>query len=114
MHGPWGNDVTTVSKTFTLATGVSSCTVSWRSWSISSRDNEYDSLYLDGTQAWTPPMNTGTSVGRTMDAKANWATYEQSYCWGGCTWYSYIDVSQTVDCSVHHLPGRHQPSGGLL
>jgi hypothetical protein len=98
MHGPWGNDVRTVSKTFPLASGVSSCTVSWRSWGISSRDNEIDSVLLDGNQVWSMRMNTGTS-GRTADAKANWANYEQSYCWAGCNWYRYVDVSHSVPCS---------------
>ena len=40
MNCPWGNNVTTVSKMCTQATGVSSCMVSWRGWSIGWDDSD--------------------------------------------------------------------------
>ena len=57
VHGPWGNDATDVSKTITIPVGIAFCEVSWRSWAIDSRDNEVDSLLIDGEEVWSVPIN---------------------------------------------------------
>ena len=53
MHGPWGNDNTVNSRDITIPPGIVECEVSWRSWAIDSRDNEEDSVWIDGTQVWS-------------------------------------------------------------
>ena len=52
VHGPWGNDARDVSRSVTVPAGVSSCTVSWRSYARGSRDNEADTLELNGVEVW--------------------------------------------------------------
>ena len=57
VHGPWGNDATDVSLEVTIPEGLTKCEVSWRSWAIDSRDNEVDSLLIDGEEVWSVPIN---------------------------------------------------------
>jgi hypothetical protein len=52
VHGPWGNDCTDVSIDVTIPAGNTECEVSWVSWAIDSRDNEVDSVQLDGVEVW--------------------------------------------------------------
>ena len=53
VHGPWGNDVTDVSIDFELPSEILQCEISWRSWAVDSRDNEIDSVLVDGAQVWS-------------------------------------------------------------
>lgn len=53
VHGPWGSDVTSVTNTVDIPSGISECEVSWRSWAIGSRDQEYDRVSIDGTEVWS-------------------------------------------------------------
>ena len=57
VHGPYGNDVTDVTREITIPPGVSSCEVTWRSWAIDSRDNEVDSVTIDGVEAWSQAVS---------------------------------------------------------
>jgi len=97
MHGPWGNDVTSVSKTFTVPAGASTCQFTWDSWGFSSRDNEVDSVTIGGTQVWSQSMAAGS--GSTTNG-AEVQTYLGSYCWGSCSSYTLkYSNSATVSCS---------------
>jgi hypothetical protein len=49
VHGPWGRDVTRASISIPVPAGAFQCVVSWRSWSIDSRDGETDRVLVDGT-----------------------------------------------------------------
>ena len=52
VHGPWGSDNKAAALTVSVPSHVSECTVSWKSWAISTRDSEADSVKIDGTQVW--------------------------------------------------------------
>jgi hypothetical protein len=53
VHGPWGNNVKSISKTFEIPSGVYSCRVQWKSWSIHSRDGKPDSLHINDKEVWS-------------------------------------------------------------
>ena len=52
VHGPWGNDATDVSIEITIPADLYHCEVKWRSWAIDSRDNEIDSVLINGEEVW--------------------------------------------------------------
>lgn len=51
--GPWGNDCTDVSIQINIPADITSCEVSWTSWAIDSRDDELDSVQIDGVEVWS-------------------------------------------------------------
>lgn len=52
VHGPWGSECLHVSKTVAIPPQISQCQVSWRSWSLGSRDREIDRVLIDGSEVW--------------------------------------------------------------
>eukprot|EP01065_Artemidia_motanka_P032114 TRINITY_DN39166_c0_g1_i1.p1 TRINITY_DN39166_c0_g1~~TRINITY_DN39166_c0_g1_i1.p1 ORF type:complete len:3092 (+),score=891.72 TRINITY_DN39166_c0_g1_i1:58-9333(+) len=68
VHGPFDHRVKSVSKTFYLPASATTCTVKYRSWSLYTRDNEENQLWLDGTKVWySAPghVQSGCSTGWT-------------------------------------------------
>ena len=63
VHGPWGNDATDVSIDISIPAGFSECEVSWVSWAIDSRDNEVDSVQIDGVEVWANAARCWNSAG---------------------------------------------------
>lgn len=59
VHGPWGNDCKTATLRVPVPPAVERCTVSWRSWYVDSRDNEVDSVYIDGKKVWSQKAHFG-------------------------------------------------------
>ena len=55
VHGPWGNDCTSVSIELPVPADMGECEVSWVSWAIDSRDGEVDSVNIDGVEVWANP-----------------------------------------------------------
>ena len=52
VHGGWGNNARDVSMSLEIPAGIKSCTVSWRSYARGSRDDEDDTLTLNGVEVW--------------------------------------------------------------
>ena len=103
VHGPWGNSVRDVHKTFSIGAGVTHCTVSWRSWSIDSRDNEWDRVFVDESEVWADQVTYSGAEGWTQcceDFPQHWDTGSDIH---------FIDVSVLVPCSgslvVHFTSG---------
>lgn len=92
VHGPWGNDVTEVSKSFAIPSDATQCTVSWRSWAINTRDGEHDKVFIDGQLVWDQAAHYG---GCTDGWETGPADFPNAG-WGGVCFY---DVSKTVPCS---------------
>ena len=93
VHGPWGNDVQHVERLIGLPPGSGTCHVSWRSWSIDSRDREEDRVIIDGEKVWASLANyqcDGWSHGP--------ADFPLQH-WGGSTDVCYNDVRVHVPCS---------------
>ena len=93
VHGPWGNDVQHVERLIGLPPGSGTCYVSWRSWSIDSRDREEDRVIIDGEKVWASLANyqcDGWSHGP--------ADFPLQH-WGGSTDVCYNDVRVHVPCS---------------
>eukprot|EP01050_Picozoa_sp_SAG11_P017922 SAG11_NODE_2638_length_3142_cov_17.327637_3_plen_96_part_00 len=63
VHGPWGNDATDVTISVPVPEGITSCEVSWRSWAIDSRDNEIDSVRINGEEVWSAAARCWGSAG---------------------------------------------------
>ena len=89
MHGPWGNNVRQVSTHFRAPladhAGLSisnGCQITWRSWSMRSRDGEEDRLRVDGQIVWR--------LAARSDCSGGWTRHADSSC--------YIDVSVGVPC----------------
>lgn len=59
MHGPWGNELKEVTRTWDVL-GGNKCTVSWTSYGMHSRDHEWDRLYINGDKVWEKQMTGGT------------------------------------------------------
>ena len=51
VHGPYGNDVTDVEIDIEVPAGVTRCEITWKSWSIDSRDNEADRLIIRDSES---------------------------------------------------------------
>lgn len=102
VHGPWGNNVRDVVRTIPIPQGVTSCTVSWRSWSADSRDNEWDHVNVNGVQVWAQqahytcpaPWITCHYVNGNPSAWCDdWPFQHSNYA------TCYIDQTVEVDCS---------------
>jgi len=59
MHGPWGNELKEVTRTWDVL-GGNKCTVSWTSYGMHSRDSEWDRLFINGDKVWEKQMRGGT------------------------------------------------------
>ena len=71
VHGPWGNDVTEVTRSVVVPVGTAYCEVSWRSWITDSRDNEQDRLLLDGNLVWSKTAS-GNCAGGWEHGPSDW------------------------------------------
>lgn len=58
MHGPWGNELREVTKEFDVL-GGNDCTLSWTSYGMHSRDNEWDRVFVNGEKVWEHQMRGG-------------------------------------------------------
>eukprot|EP00937_MAST-01D_sp_MAST-1D-sp2_P005379 g5379.t1 len=58
MHGPWGNDVRSVERTFQIDgnTCDAQCTVSWVQYGEHTRDNEWDRVYVNDVEVGSIQM----------------------------------------------------------
>ena len=94
VHGPWGSDVRSVTRQIQIPPGSSAtCQVSWRSWSIDSRDNEEDRVVIDGQRVWGQQAQHGCSAPWVRGP----ADFPQS--WGTPSDICYIDTSVEVACT---------------
>ena len=101
LHGPWGDERKDVESQFTVPSGASKCTLSWRSWGIASRDNEEDRMYVDGKEMWK------AKVPGAGNCDKGWRKHEKlsgdrgplTKGWNVC----YIDVTKTFDCKQGQL-----------
>jgi hypothetical protein len=59
MHGPWGNDVRSVHRTWTLGAGVSQCRVRWTSYGMHTRDGEADWVLINDVEKWRVSSHGG-------------------------------------------------------
>ena len=93
VHGPWGNDVQDMEKTFSVPAGITQCTVSWRSWSIDSRNNEWDRVFVDGAEVWAAQARASR--------RGNWLTCCDDFPQrqGSSPDVHFQDVSVEVACS---------------
>ena len=113
IHGPWGNNVRQVTRTIPVIDGISECIVSWRSWSIDSRDNEWDRVYLQGTEVWARLAHYNIRDMSDGQTNGNGWTKCGSPCtstgfpirWDGQA-TGYQDVSVNTDCSSGSLAVR--------
>ena len=92
VHGPWGNDVTSVSIDVDVGSSTE-CTVTWRSWAVYTRDGETDRLYVNGEVVWElvathSGCNDGWSAGPSDFPNSN---SDHPAC--------YYDGSWTGSCS---------------
>eukprot|EP00441_Pelagodinium_beii_P006495 CAMPEP_0197703242 /NCGR_PEP_ID=MMETSP1338-20131121/125337_1 /TAXON_ID=43686 ORGANISM="Pelagodinium beii, Strain RCC1491" /NCGR_SAMPLE_ID=MMETSP1338 /ASSEMBLY_ACC=CAM_ASM_000754 /LENGTH=529 /DNA_ID=CAMNT_0043287135 /DNA_START=80 /DNA_END=1666 /DNA_ORIENTATION=- len=62
MHGPYGYETTQVTRTFPLE-GSGSCKVKWTMYGMHSRDNKYDSVWINGKEVWKHRMRGGYEKG---------------------------------------------------
>eukprot|EP00937_MAST-01D_sp_MAST-1D-sp2_P000230 g230.t1 len=58
MHGPWGNDVRSVERTFQIGSNTcgAQCTVSWVQYGEHTRDNEWDRVYVNDVEVGSEQM----------------------------------------------------------
>jgi hypothetical protein len=98
VHGPWGNSIREVTTNITVPNAsvpVTQCTVSWRSWSIDSRDGEIDRVRIDGVQVWSKearyPCQNGWQTGPS-DFPNIWHGNQDGHV-------CYVDVHVDVPCS---------------
>ena len=56
VHGPYGDDVTNVEIDIEVPAGVHTCEITWKSWSIDSRDGESDRLIVSSNGGQCLPL----------------------------------------------------------
>ena len=92
VHGPWDYRVREVVRLIEIPPNTATCQVSWRSWSIDHRDNEWDRVIIDGITVWEQQAHyscDGWDQGPT--------DFPGYYISNG--WICYLDVSVGVPCS---------------
>ena len=111
VHGPWGNDFRDAQATFQIPAGVTRCRVSWRSWSIDSRDNEWDRVYLQGTLMWQRQvhyncrdLSDGQTNGNGWTNCCRNGDFPQH--WGNNNDICYQDQVHEIDCSSGSVTAR--------
>ena len=88
VHGPWGNDVTSVEKTFEFGGSGGSCEISWISFGLNSRDNEWERVFVNDVEVWGQQISPDYGNPET----ANWLDSDPGV--GNIRMY---EVSVTVD-----------------
>ena len=97
VHGPWGDNERDVQRTISIPPGTDECIVSWKSWSIDSRDDEWDRVYIDGVLVWEDQAHHSCGGDWTQCC----TDFPQR--WGGSGDICYQDVSVNVGCSGEML-----------
>eukprot|EP01047_Picozoa_sp_COSAG01_P034370 COSAG01_NODE_2578_length_7431_cov_6.566148_1_plen_826_part_00 len=96
VHGPYGNDVRSVTKIVGVPTDATKCRVSWRSWAIDSRDGEVDRVFVDGALVWEKagqwPCRSGWQTGPGDFPNPSQRGQRSGHV-------CYVDVSVEVVCS---------------
>lgn len=99
VHGPWGNDVRDVQINIPVPEGLTVCQLSWRSWIADSRDNEVDSVSVDGNLVWSLHARySGCAAAGWTEAGTEFPDYPNP--WGGQNGQvCYVDVAVEVPCT---------------
>lgn len=92
VHGPWGNEVLEVSKTFRLPTDATQCIVSWKSWAANTRDGEHDRVEIDGRVVWDHASHYG-------DCEEGWQPGPPDFPNAGEGGVCFFDATVIVPCS---------------
>eukprot|EP01050_Picozoa_sp_SAG11_P011710 SAG11_NODE_1258_length_5362_cov_16.457534_4_plen_304_part_00 len=96
VHGPWGNDVRDVTLEVRLPEDNAFCEVSWRQWAIDSRDNEVDSVTIDGEEVWSMAINCPDQGCGRM----GWEEGPEDFPapWGGSGGACFDEIKVQVPC----------------
>ena len=110
VHGPWGNNVRDVQINIPVPEGSSTCQVSWRSWIADSRDNEVDSVSVNGEIIWSLNARFSSSCASVGWTEAGTEFPDYPNPWGGQNGQvCYVDVQVTdVPCGTRKMNLRFQ------
>eukprot|EP01043_Picozoa_sp_COSAG02_P057563 COSAG02_NODE_7008_length_3229_cov_1.658786_3_plen_722_part_01 len=99
VHGPWGNNVRDVQINIPIPEALTMCQLSWRSWFADSRDNELDSVSVDGNRVWSLNARySGCASSGWTEAGTEFPDYPNP--WGGQNGQvCYVDVEVEVPCT---------------
>ena len=101
VHGPYGSEAKVVKKSIPIPAYVSTCIVTWRSWTIDSRDNEADRLLIDGHKIWEHKAVFPSGAGGCEKHKMHSGPPDFPNPWAGqrAGDVCFVDVSVTVPCA---------------
>eukprot|EP01051_Picozoa_sp_SAG22_P011618 SAG22_NODE_1136_length_5395_cov_2.101189_2_plen_260_part_00 len=98
VHGPWGNDVRSVSRDFIIG-APATCTVSFTMWSIDSTDNEWNQVTINDEIVWRRRATYSSGFHDGIPGNGNErGNPDFPQYWGGNNDIWREDVSVDVEC----------------